>query len=103
MDHSFNDYVNDAKARHAGVTGPAGKEERYYVGLGRACDWLLRCKDCRSLVTSTDIKKRGSCACGNRRFSEITMLSEHEHAEIVAGRIDFPHREDFLREFAPCE
>lgn len=86
-----------------GVTTPTKPEQRYYVALGRACDWLLRCKDCRSLVTSGDISTRGGCVCGNRRFSEITLLSEQEHADIVAGVIDFPHREDFLREFAACE
>ncbi|HYB96808.1 MAG TPA: hypothetical protein VEC39_17680 [Vicinamibacterales bacterium] len=101
-DRLIGDVIEYSKQVH-GVTHPNGKEQRYYVALGRACDWILRCKDCQQLVTSADIAKRGSCACGNRRFAEITMLSEQEHASIVSGAIDFPHREDFLREFAPCE
>jgi hypothetical protein len=86
-----------------GVTTPAKPEQRYYTALNRACDWILRCKDCQKLVTSATIGKIGSCPCGNRRFAEITMLNQEEHDLIASGVIDFPHRDEFLKEFAACE
>lgn len=86
-----------------GVTNAAGRETRYYHALGRGCDFIFRCKDCRTLVLAVDLKRRGCCACGNKRVVEITTLSEHEQAEIASGRIDFPYRAEFLAEFSPSE
>ena len=75
--------------------------ERYYVDEGRGHDYLLRCKDCKGLVTFDAIKKLGACdKCGNKRFTEITLLQEQEMADIQAGTIDFDGREQFLAEFA---
>ncbi len=77
--------------------------ERYYVDEGRAHDYLLRCKDCQGLVTFVAIQKLGCCdQCGNKRFTEITLLTEEEMARI-RGAIDFVDREAFLAEFAPVE
>ncbi len=77
---------------------------RYYEELGRAHDYLLRCKDCRALVTFHTIQKFGVChQCGNRRFTEITILSEQEMTDLTTGKIDFPDRELFLREFSAVD
>jgi hypothetical protein len=81
-----------------------GREQRYYTALGRATDYVLRCKDCKAIVLVEDIRKYGACpgngvtACGNKRFSEITALSEVEKASIEA--LDFPHKAEFLSEFS---
>ena len=78
---------------------------RYYVDKGRGHDYLLRCKDCNHLVPFVTIQKHGTCigtsekACGNKRFKEITELSEAEMANIRSGVIDFEDRELFLEEF----
>jgi hypothetical protein len=83
--------------------GP-GREQRYYVALGRATDFILRCKDCRTIVTIADIRRYGACpgdgvkACGNKRFSEITAINETEKAALEA--LDFPHKAEFLAEFS---
>lgn len=79
----------------------AGRPERYYVSLGRAHDCLLRCKDCRALITYERITKLGSCECGNKRFLEITALNDAEQEQVKA--MDFPDKEAFLAEFAPVE
>jgi hypothetical protein len=83
------------------VTG--GRETRYYIELGLGCDALLRCKDCRQLVTAETLTRIGSCPCGCRRVVEITTLSEDEMARVESGAIDFPHRAQFLAEFSACE
>lgn len=76
--------------------------KRYYEELGRGHDYLLRCKDCQSLETYASVSKIGCCSkCGNKRFIEITILSEQEMADIVSGVIDFPDRDKFLEEFSP--
>jgi hypothetical protein len=75
--------------------------ERYYVELGRGHDYLLQCKDCMGLVTFQVIEKLGCCdKCGNKRFTEITLLNDEQMAAIVSGAIDFPDREAFLAEFS---
>ena len=77
------------------------RKERYYVAEGRGHDDLLRCKDCQALVTFAVISKLGSCdKCGNKRFTEITLLNEQEQAAIQNGEIDFPDRDKFLAEFS---
>jgi hypothetical protein len=83
--------------------GP-GREQRYYTALGRATDYILRCKDCRAIVTIADIRRYGACpgdgvkACGNKRFAEITTITETEKAALEA--LDFPCKAEFLAEFA---
>jgi hypothetical protein len=75
--------------------------ERYYVDEGRGHDYLLRCKDCQGLVTFVAINKLGCCdKCGNKRFTEITLLNDKEMADIQSGAIDFPDRDQFLAEFS---
>ena len=78
--------------------------ERYYVDKDRGHDYLLRCKDCQNLVPFQAITKMGSCnKCGNKRFTEITMLTEQEMTDIQSGVIDFEDRELFLEEFQPVD
>jgi hypothetical protein len=86
-----------------GVTEGKGRETRYYHDLGRACDYLLRCKDCKALVLASDLSRRGVCICGCKRVTEIVTLSEDEHAQIASGALDFPYREQFLAEFSAIE
>ena len=73
---------------------------RYYEALGRGHDDLMRCKDCQALVTFETITKIGCCdKCGNKRFVEITLLSEDEMAKIKSGAIEFANRDEFIAEF----
>ncbi len=75
--------------------------ERYYVDEGAGHDELLRCKDCQKLVTFEAIKRIGACdGCGNKRFTEITLLNDEEMAKVQSGEIDFKFRDQFLAEFA---
>lgn len=81
--------------------GEGTKEERYYTALGQACDALVRCKDCRRLITHAQIQVRGCCpSCGNRKVMEITTLSIWEWLKVRTGWIDFPYRQAFLKEFS---
>jgi hypothetical protein len=76
---------------------------RYYEEKGRACDAIMRCTDCLSIVTQKHIKALASCVCGCRRLREITTLSQKEWDNIVAGDIDFPDRDLFMKEFIGVE
>ena len=79
-------------------------ETRYYTEHGRGHDYILRCKDCQSIETFETISRLGCCSkCGNKRFIEITVLSEEEMASILSGSIMFPDREEFLAEFSPVD
>ena len=80
-----------------------GKEQRYYTEMGRGHDDLLRCKDCQALVTFTVLTKSGCCSCGNKRFSEITLLTQEEMDQIRDGTISFPDSDRFLAEFSGVE
>lgn len=73
----------------------------YYVDLNKGCDDLMRCKDCKKLVTARVLASLGSCKCGCRRVTEIRTLSKFEWLKIRLGFINFPHRKQFLKEFAP--
>lgn len=76
----------------------------YYEDLGRAHDCLLRCKDCQKLVTFDVIKKLGMCdKCGNRRFTQINIMSQEEWDDIKSGKINFEDRELFMAEFHGVE
>jgi hypothetical protein len=87
-----------------GLDNGSGRETRYYNAIGRGHDMLLRCKDCQALVPFTMIQKLGCCGtCGNRRFTEITTLSEAEMADIVSGHIEFQDRDAFIKEFSGVE
>lgn len=83
-----------------GVSAGSGKEQRYYTALGRACDALLRCKDCQTLVTAKALHTLGCCTCGCKRVTEITTLSIWEWFKIRVGLLNFPYRAEFLREFS---
>ena len=73
---------------------------RYYEDLGRGHDYLMRCKDCKRLVTFEVITKSGCCpSCGNRRVVEITTLTFWEWLKIRVGVISFHNRREFLKEF----
>lgn len=80
---------------------PSGvKEDRYYTKYGRASDALLRCKDCKRLVTHGQLAARGCCpSCGTRKVTEITTLSIWEWLKVRVGWLDFPYRREFLAEF----
>lgn len=75
---------------------------RYYENLGMAHDCLMRCKDCQKLVPYSAITKIGCCdGCGNKRFTEITLLTEVEMEAVKT--MDFPYKEQFIKEFAGVE
>ncbi len=82
-----------------GIAPPKKGHRPYYEDLGSGCDWILRCKDCRELVTAATLEKLGSCLCGNRKVVEVRTLSEAEFARIKSGELDFPHRDLFIKEF----
>lgn len=85
-----------------GLNNPSVDRPRtrlYYDDLGTGHDDILRCKDCRRLVLFSDVKKHGSCSCGNRHVVEITTLSVWEWLKIRLGIIRFSHRREFLKEF----
>lgn len=88
---------------HSDVPSDGYRETRYYNDLGQAHDELMRCKDCRALILASTLRKLGCCPCGNKRVVEITTLSEAEHARILSGELDFPHRALFLKEFTGVE
>ncbi len=74
--------------------------ERYYVALGQACDAIVRCKDCKRLITYAEIQRVHACPrCGNSRVSEVTTLRWWEWLKIRLGILDFPYRRLFLAEF----
>lgn len=75
----------------------------YYEALDKGCDALVRCAECRELVTHAAIvANQGTTpCCGSRRVREIRVLKQHEWDQIVSGAIDFPYRAEFLKEFAP--
>lgn len=76
------------------------RQRRYYHDLGRGHDYLLRCKDCRRLITFDRIQKGGGCPkCGNRRVIEVDTLGFWEMVRIRLGLIRFPDRSLFLKEF----
>ncbi len=82
----------------------AAHTPNYYEDMGRAHDYLMRCKDCQHLVTFVTIQKMGMCDyCGNKRFTEITLLRQEEWDALNNGDIDFPDKELFLKEFAGVE
>lgn len=76
--------------------------ERYYEALGKACDALVRCRQCQRLVTHAQVVADGSgCPrCGTKYVMEVTSLSLWEWLKIRLGIIDFPYRKQFLQEFS---
>lgn len=72
----------------------------YYVALGRACDWIFRCRDCRRLVVAVELATEHACLrCGGRKMGEVRQLSTGEWLRLRLGLIDFPYRAAFLAEF----
>lgn len=86
-----------------GVSLGSGKEQRYYTALNRGVDHILRCKDCQQLQLAADIRRRGGCECGNKRFAEVVTLTPEEMERLTNGSIDFPYRAEFLAEFSAHE
>lgn len=80
------------------MSGPAIP---YYVELGAGVDDLVRCNACRQLVLTSRLAKHGRCVCGSGKMVEIRTLSQAEWDRIVSGELDFPHRDKFIKEFAP--
>ena len=76
-----------------------GKEDRYYTKLGRASDYILRCKECKRLVLQEALAHGGGCVCGHRKFTEIIALNHWEVLKIKLGLIRFPCSQEMLAEF----
>lgn len=75
----------------------------YYEKYDRGSDWLLRCKDCGRLVTHQQLFGDGreglTPCCGTRSLREVRAMSFVEWLKVRLGIIDFPHRDEFLKEF----
>lgn len=79
----------------------AGRVERYYSNSDRAHDLLLRCNECKRLVTFEQLVKKGACPkCGTRRVTEIVGLTLWEWLRIRLGLLRFPDSDKFLKEFS---
>lgn len=78
---------------------PSPRGLRYYEKLGQSCDWVVRCHDCKRLITAETIHTRGQCpACANTRVEEVRTLSFWEYLRIRVGLLRFPHWREFLKE-----
>lgn len=76
-------------------------EGRYYNTTDRAHDDVLRCNECKKLVTHQQIKQHGKTACcGTRRLTEVTALSLWEYLRIRLGLVPMRDRAAFLAEFS---
>lgn len=75
----------------------------YYEKYDRGSDWLFRCKDCGRLVTHTQLfgdgKEGVTPCCATRSLREVRAMSFWEWLKVRTGIIDFPHRDEFLKEF----
>lgn len=86
---------------------PLGIPDRYNVGArpyyetyGQECDWIVRCDDCKALVTTAQIHTIGGCwKCGGNVLREVRTLGTWEYFKIWIGMIDFPYRREFLAAF----
>ena len=60
-----------------------------YSDDGPFTDPIVRCCDCKAIVTRVDIKKLGMCGkCGNKRVRKISVLSETEMKELKENGVD---------------
>jgi hypothetical protein len=79
---------------------PPRRFRPYYEDLGKGSDALLRCHDCRQLVTAAQLQIKGICCyCGCRRVDEVRAMTLWEWFKVWSGMIDFPYRREFLAEF----
>ena len=70
----------------------------YYIALGKGLDAIVRCHDCKRLVTQTVLRRRLGCpSCGTRRVTEIRALTLWEWLRIRLGFLQFPYREFCFR------
>lgn len=77
---------------------------QYYEQYGQMCDWIVRCKDCKTLITTDTIHKTGAChKCGSHDFREPRTLSVWEWLKIKIGLLQFPHSAEFLASFTTNE
>ena len=92
--------TNQDVARALAATSTAARP--YYEDLNQACDAILRCHECRRLVThATIVANKGTTpCCGTRKVREIRTLTFWEWLKIRLGILDFPYRQQFLKEFA---
>jgi hypothetical protein len=73
---------------------------QYYEKYDQLCDWIVRCDDCRTLVTTETIHQTGCChKCGSHKFKEPRTLSPWEWLKIKIGLLRFPHSAEFLASF----
>lgn len=80
---------------------PRGWKTQYYEKVGRACDFIMRCNDCKKLALNSTMETSGGCPnCGNRRFTEVNALSAWEWFKIRVGLLRFPYWREFLAEFS---
>lgn len=102
-DTAFTDRLTAARVPDRYAPGPRPYYETLPDGEQQACDWLLRCDEptCGRLVSLDTIHRIGGCpACGSHGVKEIRTLSVWEWLKIRLGVLDFPHRKEFLAEFA---
>ena len=95
--------MRDANRDLASLLTPRPTAARpYYEKLDKACDAIVRCNDCRRLVTHAAIigNKGTTPCCGTRRVREVRTLGPWEWLKLRLGLIDFPYRAEFLKEFA---
>lgn len=75
----------------------------YYEKYDKGHDDLLRCKDCSRLVTYASMFDNGRTGltpcCGSRSTREVRALTVWEWLKVRLAIIDFPHRDEFLKEF----
>lgn len=74
---------------------------QYYEKYDSMCDWIVRCEDCKVLVTLDTIHDTGAChKCGSHKFREARTLGLWEWFQIKMGILKFDHADEFLASFS---
>lgn len=86
-----------------GLEGDRPVPHPYYEQYNKGHDDLLRCDDCKRLVTYTTLFAAGRTGttpcCGTRKVREVRALKFWEWIRVRTGLIRFDHRIEFLKEF----
>lgn len=96
--------ISNTTGQLGGVQAPTRSSARLYyqrLKLGVGHDAILRCFDCRKLVTYATLQTCGGITpcCGTRKTKEVTHLKFWEWVMIRLGIVRFPYRREFLAEF----
>jgi len=76
-----------------------GRKKTYLEINGLGHDSILRCGKCLKLILMEDVKKNGQChLCGSTKVTEVRTLTDEERNQII-NEMDFPFKEEFLKEF----